>query len=86
MHRRKSTGGQIDHGRTSDSNRIDVSARKTGGNGPAKIAYPNHGASGGVESIDIVRFGNRNNHRSIWAPLDVKWLGVNVAGDRTSEV
>ena len=29
---------------------------------------------------------NRNNHRSIWAALDVKWLGVNVADNGTIEV
>ena len=40
----------------------------------------------GIERINIVRFRHRNDHRPIRAALDVKRLGVNVAGDRAVKV
>ena len=40
----------------------------------------------GVERINVVRFRDRNDHRPVRPALDVKWLGVNVAGDGAVEV
>jgi len=36
----------------------------------------------GVERIDIIRFRTRDDHRTIGTALDVKRLGVHVAGNR----
>ncbi len=44
------------------------------------------GARRGIKRINVVRFGHRNDHRSVRAALDVKRLSVNVAGDRAIEV
>ena len=40
----------------------------------------------GVERINVIGFGDRYDHRPIRAALDVKWLGVNIAGDRAVKV
>ena len=49
-------------------------------------ALPNHRAGNGVERINIIRFGDGNDHRAVWAALDVKRLRVNVAEDRAVKV
>ena len=40
----------------------------------------------GVERVNVVRFGDSYDHRSVWAALDVKWLRVNFADDRAIKV
>ena len=51
-----------------------------------KVALPDHSACDRIERINVIRFGNRNDHRPIRAAFDVKWLGVNIAGDRPVKV
>src|SRR5438128_7029691 len=76
----KRSGSEIDHRRAGDPNRIDVATEKlTNRYGGPEIALPNHRASGGVERIDVVRFGHGNDHWTVRSALDVKRLGVNVA-------
>ena len=77
---------EIDHGCAGDANRIDVPALKTGSNSCTNVALPDYSAGQRIERINIIGFGDRNDHRSIWAALDVKGLGVNIAGDRAVEV
>src|SRR5262245_6602569 len=77
---------EIDHGRTGDTNRIDVSTWKTGSNSGPDIALPCHSTGSGIERIDIVGFGDRNDHRPVWASFDVKRLRINIAGDRAVEI
>jgi hypothetical protein len=61
---------------------------KTGSHRRADIGtLPNHCASRGIESINVIRFGYGNDHwRALRHALDVKWLGVNVADDRAAKV
>ena len=40
----------------------------------------------GIKRINIIRFGDGNDHRPVRAALDVKRLRVNVAHDRAIEV
>src|SRR5882724_7500080 len=80
------SGSEIDHRRASDPNRIDVTARKTGSNGRAYVALPNHCSGRGVERINVIRFGDGNNHRPTETALDVQRLPVNVPGNRAVEV
>src|ERR1700756_2447837 len=83
----KRSGNEIDHGRASDPNRIDVATEKlTNRYGRTEIALPNHGTSRGVERVNIVGFGDGNDHGAVETALDVKRLGVNVAGNRAVEV
>ena len=80
------SGSEIDNRRASDTSWIKTSARGGWDRRTNIGARPDREARRGVERINIVRFGHRNNHRPIRAALDVKRLGVNVAGDRAIEV
>src|SRR5947207_5081910 len=76
----KRSGSEIDHRRAGDPNRIDVATEKLANRyGGPEIALPNHRASGGVERINVVRFGHGNDHWTVRSALDVKRLGLNVA-------
>ena len=79
----KSSGGEIDDRGPGDTYGIDVTARKAGQRHRlAKIALPNHRAGRSIQRINIIRFGHGNDHRTIGTALDVKRLGVHVAGNR----
>ena len=60
--------------------------RKTGLTPGTEVSLPDYRAGGGVERINIIRFGYGNDHRPIRSAFDVKGLGVNIAGDRAVEV
>src|SRR6266705_4542767 len=76
----KRSGREVDHRRAGDPNRIDVATEKLAKRyGGAEIALPNHRASGGVERINVVRFGHGNDHWPVRSALNIKRLGVNVA-------
>src|SRR5205823_15019536 len=78
----KRSGSEVDHRRAGDPNRIDVATETLANRyGGTEIALPNHRASGGVERINAVRFGHRDDHRPVLSAFDVKRLGVNVAYD-----
>ena len=82
----KSSGGEIDNRRACDPSGIKTSARG-GWDGRTNIgARPDREACGGIERINVIRFGDSNDHRPVWAALDVKRLRVNVARDRAVEV
>src|SRR5437588_8596787 len=78
----KRSGSEVDHRRAGDPNRIYVATEKLANRyGGTEIALPNHRASGGVERINVVRFGHGNDHWPVRSALDVKRLGINVAYD-----
>ena len=81
------SGSEIDNGRASDAGGIKYLRKGMIVTGGTNIgARPDHGAGRGVERINIVRFRDGNDHWPVRAALDVKRLGVNVAGDRAIEV
>ena len=82
----KRSGGEIDHRRAGDTGRIDVCAGKARSNRRPNVDLPDHCAGRCIECIDIVRFGHSNNHRPARAAFDIKWLSVNIAGNRAIEV
>jgi len=56
------------------------------GNGRAKVALPDHRAGRGVERVNVIGFGDGNNHRPTGTALDIERLRVNVAGNRAIKV
>ena len=52
----------------------------------AKVALPNHRAGRGVERVNVIGFGDGNNHRPTGTALDVERLRVNIAGNRAIKV
>src|SRR5438128_9343025 len=82
----KVSRSKIDHWRASDAYWINVSAKQLGQwHRRAEVALPHHRARGGVERINIVRFGHSNDHCPVRAAFDVQWLSINVAYDRAVE-
>ena len=68
------TGLILPHGMTCRHGRADIGA------------LPDHRARRGIKRINIIRFGDSNDHRPVRTALDVKRLRVNVARDRAIEV
>ena len=52
----------------------------------AKVALPDHCAGRGIERVNVIRFGDGNNHRPTGTALDVERLRVNIAGNRAIKV
>src|ERR1041384_5693584 len=82
---KKSPRSQIDNRCASDACGIKTSARGVWDGQTNINSRPDRQASRGVKRIDTVRFSDRNDHWTVRAALNVKRLGVNVAGDRSVE-
>ena len=80
-------GSKIDNRRADDAHGTDLSAGEIGcGHRSAYISLPDNAAVHGIERVHIIGFSHRNDHWTVWTALDVKWLRVNVAYNRTVEV
>ena len=75
----KSSGSEIDNRRANDASGIETSARVVRRQADRYRCAAKSGACRGIERINIIRFGNSNNHRPIRTALDVKRLRMNVA-------
>src|SRR4026208_1310212 len=76
----------MDNRRAGDAKWIDISTGKAGSNRRAKVALPNHRAGRRIERVNIIGFGDGNNHGPTGTALDVERLRVNIAGNRAIKV
>ncbi len=82
----KPTGGEIDNRSACDTSGKKTSARGVWDGRTNIGARPDREACRGIKRINVIRFCDGNDHRPVWAALDVKRLRVNVARDRAIEV
>lgn len=79
---------EVHDGGAGDAERVDVAAKQVGRRYRyAHVILPDDLAAGGVERINIVRFGHSDDHGASARPtLNVERLGIDVAADRALEV
>ena len=74
----KPTRGEIDNRSACDTSGKKTSARGVWDGRTNIGARPDREACCGIKGINVIRFGDGNNHRPIRATFDVKRLGVNI--------
>src|SRR5262249_18580230 len=84
---KKRPRSEIDNWRADNAHGTNFSAMKIGsGYWSAHISLPDNGPIRSIECVHIIRFGDRNDHWTVWTALDIKRLRVDIAYDRTIEV